>query len=168
MKTVKVPHQLDSMFSIMPGQTEVMLPGSDIETDTTAVTIVTDGQLVEVEDNSTQLTAIESYDGKDDEIEGQLDDVRVKAIEAYETMLVASQTIIDKKFASENAEVAASFLQIALNAVKEKNNTKDRKDKIVLARSKGTPAAPQKNITNNIVTDRATMLQLLKDSNGSQ
>lgn len=166
MKTVNVPHQLDSMFDIAPGQTEVMLPGSDIEP--TTITIHTDSELMEVEDTSVQLTSMESYDAKDDELEGQLDDVRVKAIEAYETMLVASQTVIDKKFASENAEVAASFLQIALNAVKEKNNTKDRKDKIVLARSKGAPPASQRNVTNNIVTDRATMLQLLKDSNGSK
>ena len=158
MKTVKVDHELDKLFNVTPGQTEVHVPGPADHAPGTELIVAPEAH------------DVSEYDTKDLEIEDQLTEIQQRAIEAYETMIVAAQTVTDKKYAPENAEVAANFLNIALNAVKEKNSTKDRKDKIA-AKKAGTPnnATAPTSITNNIVTDRETAMRLLKEArNGSQ
>ena len=163
MKQIQADHELDKMFDITPGQTYMTLPGSDV--------VVSDEDEEEVEGDSTSPivpvpTAVESYDTKDREIEKDLTDVQHKAVEAYESLMIAAQSSMDKKYMSTNAEVAATFLQIALNAVKEKNSTKERKDKIVVAREKSNgKTGPKGSITNHnqiVTTDRQTLLAMLR------
>jgi hypothetical protein len=154
MKTIQTKHELDSMFDIEPGQTNVSIPGKEI-----AEVIDVEG-LVEETDDQAGLSAVDSYDEKDNEIEGQVNDVFERAIEAHETQMVNAQTVTDKKFAPRNAEVAADFLRIALEALKEKNSIKDRKDKLATKVPRGRH---QSSITNNIVTDRNTMMRLMRE-----
>lgn len=161
MKTINAPHELDKLFDVKPGQTEIHIPGSP-DTEVTDLAVI-EGELVtSPTPGAPEQTAVESYDHKDDVIEGDLTEIQQKAIEAYESMIVAAQTVTDKKYAPANAEVAASFLSIALNAVKEKNSTKSRKDKIVAA--KKTPVnRTVTNTQNNIVTDRETARRLMRE-----
>jgi hypothetical protein len=141
--------------------TEIFVPGSSTPS-------------VDDEDDDTNTPvpmvvkeAVDSYDSKDLEIEEQLDNLHNRAVEAYEAMIIASQTMIDKKNAPRSAEVAAAFLQIALNAVKEKNSTKDRKDKIELSTRKGAaPTTVHQTTTNNVVMDRETAIRLAREKRG--
>lgn len=155
MKAVQTKHELDALFNVVPGRTEVFIPGSDV-----AVSTAVEGEIMDPETESDGTTAMDSYDAKDDEIEGQVDDVYGRAIEAHETQMINAQTVTDKKYAPRNAEVAADFLKIALEALKEKNAIKDRKDKLA---SKVEGKGGGKQITNNIVTDRNTLMKLLKE-----
>lgn len=151
MKTITTNHELDGMFDVDPGKTEITIPGKP--TNVVTVEPIEDAQPVSAED---------LYDSKDREIESQIGDVYERAIEAHETQMVAAQTVVDKKFAPRNAEIGADFLRIALEALKEKNAIKDRKDKIV---AKGPAKTPEQKpgITNNIVTDRTTLLRMLRN-----
>lgn len=162
MKTTTAPHELDAMFDIAPGQTQIEIPSGGQLIPTPALEHLPDANtdIVDVGGES----AVDSYDSKDYEIEDQLTQIQTKAIEAYETMIVASQCVVDKNSTARTAEVAAAFLQIALNAAKEKNTTKDRKDRIVASRrNRKTDSAPPQ-VTNNIVTDRETAMRLLRES----
>lgn len=147
MREIKVNHQLDALFDVPPGETVITVP--------------VDEQALQVVD-----IVSEEYDEKDTSIDTELESVRKMAIDAYETQMVAATTAQDGKYTAENADVAARFLSIALDAVKEKSAAKSRKDKLSVDKAKITKpvgsSSPSQVTNNTIVADRNTILEMLR------
>ena len=78
------------------------------------------------------------------------------ALEAFETQQDESAGI-EQKFRARNAEVAAQYLKTALEAVREKRELKQHKDKIVVKQSGA--------MTNNnlIVADHNAIMDMIED-----
>lgn len=104
----------------------------------------------------TEVVHAAQYDEKDMEIEKQLQEV-------YDTAMVQFQIqsgiteLVEGKYAARNAEVAAQFLNTALNAVNTRATVKSNKDKL-------KSVAPKNGaVTNNnlVVTDRNELLKIL-------
>jgi len=123
----------------------------DIEEGTTLVTRT---------EQTTELVVADEYDGKDIEIEDQLQVIVDLALASYEDLSVEFETT-EGKYKARIGEVANQTLTTALNAVKEKANMKLHKDKLEV--SKGKSGA--KTINNNlIVADRNEILKRLLDN----
>ena len=85
-------------------------------------------------------------DAEDIENDKRIDQVYDLAITAYEQQ-TAMVEIIDPKFAARNAEVAANFLNIALNAATSKAKIKADRKRIGMF----NPAAQKAKTTNNVI-----------------
>ena len=134
IETKTVTHPLEDVFGIESGTTEV-----------TVETV-----------QSGELTIIDSYDGKDREIEGQFQEVYDAAMTSFADqagLLLQSEP----KYRTRNMEVANAFLTTALAAAKEKAVLKLGKEKI--AKDSGP-----KTVNNNLIMDRNELLKMLKDS----
>lgn len=127
----------------------------DIESKSTSIPI-TERQTTDIAETTT-----EAYDDKDIEIETQFQEVYDAAMDAFDDQ--NSQTDqVEGRYQARNGEVAAQFLNTALQAAKEKSNTKQHKDKLSIARGKLTGAG---NATggNLIVADRNDILKAFQD-----
>lgn len=174
MKTVTAPHPLDDMFDVEPNQTQVLIPGGSDKTSTEGsgdIELYDDDQVVTID---TIPTPSESYDRIDKQIDDQIQEVYTKAVDAYEVQMVHAATVTDKRYAAENAKVAADFLSIALNAVAHKGTAKANKDKMRIARekieaqlkSKSGDGSGAQYIQNNIYTsDRNAALEAALSGN---
>lgn len=135
MKTeiVEVPyaHPAEEIFDLEPGSTMV-------------------NQVVTTSDN----VEITQYDDKDEEIDGQLQQVFDAAYGAFESQRMSTEGM-DPKFQARALEVAAQFLNTALAAVNSKSSLKQAKDKII------KPSGSVNNTTNNLIMDRDDMLKML-------
>ena len=107
----------------------------------------------------TDLVPHSEYDEKDSELEKQLQELYDLALEAFETQQDEAE-VIEPKFKARNAEVAVQYLKTALEAVHEKSQLKQHKDKI------STPKdGSGKTVNNNmLITDRNTLLEALADA----
>ena len=116
--------------------------------------------IVEYEESlPTELVAHEQYDDKDNEIEDQFQAVYDKAMEAFDAQSDITDQV-EGKFAARNAEVAAQFLNTALNAAKEKGGQKQHKDKLDVAKKNvGKP----NTVNNNVIMDHSEMMRLIRD-----
>ena len=134
-KTKIIEHPLEEAFDIEGGTT-----------------------LVEYEEREpTELVKTEEYDKKDEEIEGQLQEVYDRAMDAFDAQSDVTDSV-EGKYAARNAEVAAVFLNTALNAAKEKSIQKTNKDKVEIAKQNaGKPGT----INNNLIMDRNEMIKLI-------
>jgi hypothetical protein len=94
---------------------------------------------------------------EDKEIGEQLATIYGYAVEAFEqqTNLI---TEVDPRFAARNAEVAAQYLNIALNSVNSRATI--RNNKLKLKVDSQTPGTVNQNL---IVADRNELLRLLGD-----
>ena len=117
----------------------------DIEENTT---------VVPYKEVKTELVPHETFDGKDKEIEEQLQDIYDMSLEAFENQQEESDTM-EPKFRARNAEVAVQFLKTALEAVQSKSNLKQHKDKVT------KPAAG--STTNNLVLSHEALMDLLEN-----
>jgi hypothetical protein len=97
-------------------------------------------------------------DAEDNKVSRQLDTVYDYALESFEAQHALQQTV-DPKFAARNAEVAAQFLKIALDATEARAKNKMERDKLRSTIPKG-PGTVNNNV---IVTDRRSVLSALKD-----
>jgi hypothetical protein len=138
-KTKQTSHPCESLFNIEEGTT-----------------------IVEYKESlPTELVDHQQYDGKDDEIEGQFQEVYDKAMDAFDTQSDIVDTV-EGKYAARNAEVAVQFLNAALNAAKEKGGLKQHKDKLETAKKSGDGP---KTVNNNIIIDRNELLRnIINDS----
>ena len=111
-----------------------------------------------VEAVPTVLTPAQEYDNKDNEIEGQFQEVYDAAMTAFET---TSETVtqIEPKYRARNEEVAVQYLNTALAAAREKAGLKQHKDKVTVA--KGKISGPSTVNNNLIVADRNEILKKL-------
>lgn len=129
----EISHPLEEIFDIEENTTVV--PYTEVKTD---------------------LVSYIGFDEKDNELEGQLQHLYDMALEAFETQQDESAGI-EQKFRARNAEVAAQYLKTALEAVREKRELKQHKDKIVVKQSGA--------MTNNnlIVADHNAIMDMIED-----
>jgi hypothetical protein len=98
-------------------------------------------------------------DEEDKDINDKIETIYTAAIDAFETQLNSAE-FIEARYAARNAEVAAQYLNTALNAVSLKARTKNDKRKNQQFIPFGN------NITNSnvIVSDRNSVLQLMREA----
>lgn len=131
---VAIDHPLEEIFDIEGGTT--LMPRTEKETD---------------------LVPADEYDDKDDEIDGQFQEVYDAALSAFEDQ-VAEAELVEGKYKARNMEVGAQLLNTALAAAKEKSNMKQHKDKNAV--TKGKLGAKTTNNTL-IVADRNEILKAM-------
>lgn len=141
-KQVVIEHPMEEVLDIEPG--------------TTIATVV---------ERSTELVVAEEFDEKDNEIEGQMQEVYDAAMSAFEQQSMDSE-VIEPKYRARNQEVAVQFLNTALSAVKEKSSLKQHKDRINIDRVKAAKAGTTNN--NLIVADRNEILKHIMGQDGEQ
>lgn len=148
-----IPFDLDlkEKFKETEKQTEHVLEDVfDIEEGTTMVPYT--------EREPTVLVEHETYDDKDKEIEGQLQEVIDHALEAFENTSETAEDV-EPQFKARNQEVAAQFLNTALQAINSKSSIKQQKDKLEKMIAKGGAGG---QVTNNIIVDRNDLLRALQ------
>ena len=109
------------------------------------------------------LTPVEAPpDVKDEDdklIEGKIDEVYTAAMEAFQTQ-TAFIEVIDPKFAARNAEVAANYLNIALQAAVGRSRVKtDRKRSNQAFVPYNQPGG--KTTNNILIADRNQILKMI-------
>lgn len=97
-------------------------------------------------------------DAEDKQISAKIDDVYDKAIDAFEEQTAYTQ-IIEPRYAARNAEVAAGYLKIALDAATSRAKVKEGKAKSAAF----IPFANNANTINQnvVVADRNDLLKML-------
>jgi hypothetical protein len=118
----------------------------DIESGTTLVT--------KDELQSVDMVTLSSYDEKDQELEGQFQEVYDAAMTSFADQAGLLHTS-DPKYSARNMEVANAFLNTALAAAKEKASVKQHKDKM-------DKVDGPKTVNNNLIMDRNILLKMLK------
>lgn len=136
---------------------EIEHPMEDILDITPCTTIV---EYKEVEPSP--IVPMPTYDAKDDEIEGKLEEIYAVAMGSVETIGDEMERV-EGKYKARIGEVTATMLNVALGAVREKAALKMHKDKIQPVTSGG----PQTVNNNLVVADRNEILQMLLKKQGS-
>lgn len=127
----------------------------DIESGTTISKV----QPPKTEIISTDDANTESLINEEDRaVSSQLSTIYGYAIDAFEQQTQMVQEV-DPRFAARNAEVAAQYLNIALNSVNTR--AKIRHEKLKLKVDGGTPNTVNNNL---IVADRNEILKMLADT----
>lgn len=136
--TTNVEHPLEDVFDIEEKSTEL----------TTTV-------------RETELTEVEEYDVKDNEIETQFQEIYDCAMDAFDNSF-SNTSEVEGKYKARNGEVAVQFLNAALNAANAKAALKKHKDKLTFDAKKAQ--TPQTLNQNLIVTDRNELLKHLSNT----
>lgn len=146
--TQKITNPLDELFNILP---------SDLEQEDYAV--VTEGDIAKP---TTEPAAVPEKDAEDIEIDQKIDEVYDAAITAYNTQTAYTE-MIEPRYAARNAEVAANYLSIALNAATVRARVKgDRRKSAQFVpfsnntRPNGIVVASREDILNMISVDAET------------
>jgi hypothetical protein len=105
-------------------------------------------QYMQVNQNQLATTAPDSTEKDPEDVanDKKIDEVYDLALSAYKQQ-TAMVEIIDPKFAARNAEVAANFLNIALNAATSKAKIKTDRKRVGMF----NPAANANKTTNNVI-----------------
>jgi hypothetical protein len=152
---------LEDIFDLEPGSTPVfhdIHKSTATEVNERASTLVdpTSGEIVtrKVDANPEELDKEERLEEL--HIDGQLENVHMNAIIAYEKSSRMAEEV-DPKFAARNAEVAAQYLTIALNAVNSRVDAKYKRQKVRAAKiAAGAPTTVNNTV---IVADRNALLK---------
>lgn len=156
-------HPLEDLFNLEPGSTpspfkfeDSLVPPSrlSIENSASIVDPATGELISRTSDGASDLEKEERIE--DLHIDAHLDNIRGAAHGAFEAQLRLSQEV-DPKFSARNAEVAAQYLNIALNAVNSKINAKFKRQKIRI--EKNASLVPNTVNNNVILADRNQLLQ---------
>lgn len=139
MKT-PIVNPLDELFN-----TERQVENEVVEYDE-----VTEGDLVPAE-------APPEKDEEDVEIDKKIDGVYDAAIEAFNTQTAYTQ-IIEPRYAARNAEVAANYLNIALNAATARGRLKTDRKRATAFIPHGNGS---KTSTNVVVASREDILRMM-------
>lgn len=112
-------------------------------------------------ERSSDIVVSNEYDNKDNEIDGQFQEIYDAAMAAFETQVQEAE-LVEGKFKARNSEVAVQFLNTALAAAREKSGMKQHKDKVAVAQNKlvNKPSVVN-NTQNNIYADRNELLKAL-------
>ncbi len=124
----------------------------DIEPGTTVSSIKSNHDIIDPDAN---IVEVPIQNAEDEAIASEISTIYGYAIDAFEeqTQLVSE---VDPRFAARNAEVAAQYLTIALNAVNTR--AKIRQDKLKLTTEGSKPTT----VNNNVFVDRNEILKLLE------
>ena len=98
-------------------------------------------------------TAIDAYDDKDNDIEDLYGTIHDTAMDTHQRILDDIDDI-DPKYSARNYEVAANYLNLALNAADKRAKLKEHKDKLVNKTTKGSST----NILAKTITINTTDL----------
>lgn len=151
--TVKA-HPLEDVFNIEPGTTP--MPTASTQVSTEMIDPAT-GEVIKRSVTNVTDSEIEKEERIEDlKIDGQIDSIHGAAMNAFESQARLSQEV-DPKFAARNAEVAAQYLKIALDAVGTRVDTKYKRAKVRIAKNEG----PRQVQNNLIVADRNDLLKSL-------
>jgi hypothetical protein len=137
-------------------------------------TYVDPSNIVEYEDDETSsdlVTVPEAAlpqpkyedDEEDKEITKKIDDIYDSAMEAYQNQ-TAYVEILEPRYAARNAEVAANYLNTALNAVSLKAKVKGEKRKTA---GGFIPYANNTTTNNVVVADRNQLLRMIMEDGKS-
>lgn len=153
-------HPLEKVFNIEPGSSFVpALPQLDDATERAKeIFDPTSGEFVQRSSVPVAAELDREERIEDLQIDTQLDTIHTSAMIAFEK----SQRLVDEvdpKFAARNAEVAAQYLNIALNAVNSRVDAKFKRQKIRLAKEESP--APSTVNNNVIFADRNDLLRQL-------
>jgi hypothetical protein len=112
---------------------------------------VTEGELAELQ----QVPEAPEKDAEDVEIDGKIDAVYDAALETFQNQMAYTE-IVEPRYAARNAEVAASYLNIALNAAATRARVKgDRKKTAAFVPYAG------KSQNNVVVASREDIMKML-------
>lgn len=142
----KITNPLDELFNTLPADLE--------EADNYAV--LTEGQLAEVKPTATEVPP--EKDEEDIEVDRKIDEVYDAAIGAFNNQ-TAYMEVIEPRYAARNAEVAANYLNIALNAASVRAKVKgDRRKNAAFVpfsnnKTNGTVVASREDIMRMIALD---------------
>lgn len=119
----------------------------------------TSGELVQRKVDDVSTNDLDKEERLEDlHIDAQLEGVHNAALEAFHMQHRMSQEV-DPKFSARNAEVAAQYLKIALDAVSNRVDAKYKRQKVRIATQKiGTPNTVNNNV---IVANRNDLLKAL-------
>ena len=157
----KKANPLEDIFNIEPGSTPVfhdihVSSASQVNERESSLIDPTTGEIVERSSMPAEIDIEKEERIEDLHIDGQLEGVHTNAIIAFEKSSRMAEEV-DPKFAARNAEVAAQYLTIALNAVNSRVDAKFKRQKI--RQSKLTAGAPSTINNTVIVADRNALLQ---------
>lgn len=155
-------HPLEDVFDMQAGTTPFKFEDTDIGQLNERASVLVDptsGELVERKSSEMTIDDIEKEERIEDlHIDAQLEAVHNAALIAFEQQSRLSQEV-DPKFSARNAEVAAQYLNIALNAVNSRVDSKFKRQKIRIAKKEaGKPNTVNNNV---IVADRNELLRML-------
>lgn len=153
IKLTPIANPLDELFNMAPQELET--EGYD-EADQYITT--QEGALASLQQN---VEAPPEKDAEDVEIDGKIDVVYTAALDAFNTQ-TAYMDVIEPRYAARNAEVAANYLSIALNAATARAKIKgDRKKTAQFVpftdnKKDGTVVASREDIMRMIQVDAET------------
>lgn len=159
---MSTPNPIETFLDIEPGSTPdlqdmVDAQGTELIHPETGEVVVRPTTGVTAE----QIVTEERID--DLKIDKQLNEVHAAAMQAFYQQHALSQQV-DPKFSARNSEVAAQFLNIALNTVNSRVDAKHKREKIRIAKTEvKTPNQIQNNV---IVADRNSLMQTLFANGG--
>lgn len=162
MEDDKQPHPLEDLLNIKAGSTEEAIDALKPEIPQTSKNLVdpSTGELVPRKVGDVTESDLDKEERIDDlAIDSKLESIHTAALDAFESQHRLSQEV-DPKFSARNAEVAAQYLNIALNSVNSKIDAKYKRSKIRLVKDK-KPNQVQNNV---IVADRNSLLKTLFDN----
>lgn len=142
----KITNPLDELFNTLPADLE--------EADNYSV--LTEGQLAEVKPTATEVPP--EKDAEDIEVDRKIDEVYDAAIGAFNNQ-TAYMEVIEPRYAARNAEVAANYLNIALNAASVRAKVKgDRRKNAAFVpfsnnKTNGAVVASREDIMRMIALD---------------
>jgi hypothetical protein len=157
----KKANPLENIFDIEPGSTPVFhdihaVTAAEINERASSLVDPTTGEIVnrKIDPDSDDINKEERIE--DLHIDGQLESVHTNAIIAFEKSSRMAEEV-DPKFAARNAEVAAQYLTIALNAVNSRVDAKFKRQKVRAAKiAAGAPSTVNNTV---IVADRNELLK---------
>lgn len=163
-----ITHPLEKVFDLEPSSWESPVIPKSSEREKNLLDPTT-GELVPrtAEPNQGDLEKEERLE--DLHIDGQLETIHSAAMDAFEKQVRMSDEV-DPRFAARNAEVAAQYLTIALNATNSRVDAKAKRQKIRLQKQIAAGAAGGNTITNSnvIIADRNAVLKALLEKGNLQ
>jgi len=158
-------HPLEDVFDMEAGSTPFKFEDTEmgqLNERASAIVDPTTGELVVRKSDELTHEELEKEERIEDlHIDGQLEGIHNAALGAFEHQSRMAQEV-DPRFSARNAEVAAQYLNIALNAVNSRVDSKFKRQKIRIA--KKTAGAPGTVNNNVIVADRNELLKLMNES----
>jgi hypothetical protein len=127
----------------------------DIEQEEEQSDIIEYDQVTEGELQALAAPGATEKDEEDKEIDVKIDNVYTAAMETFQNQMAYTE-IIEPRYAARNAEVAASYLNIALNAATQRARVKGDRKRI------GTFIPQGGRVTNNtIVATRDEIMRMI-------
>ena len=153
-------NSFENIFNIEPGSTTIFSDNfkDEVSTNERSSTLIdpTSGEIIERSSSPEEVELEKEERLEDLHIDGQLETVHTNAIIAFEnSSRMAGE--VDPKFAARNAEVAAQYLTIALNAVNSRVEAKYKRAKIKITKEKKDGVIP--NGSTVVIMDRNALLK---------